>query len=142
MIRKMAGFSIALAMLVPVFAHGEEGDGLITAMCRQIISSEGLTFDKIIERVKSLPKNAVLGAMDFIDSSSESLADSLELTKADTEDSNDDSSSKSRVLGAVSGSGTLYNKFMDTLAFLVRNWGWTLGGLALVYITWRMSRFA
>ncbi len=109
-----------------------------------IVSAVNGAADNLANQVESLKKPAVSG------SSAGAVASSSSSAGKTGSGSSIQNLSKSagNVLGAFSGSGTFgqkaanaaqgaFNLAMDGLAFLIRNWPWTLAGIFLLYLVFR-----
>lgn len=140
---------VVFMLFSPSVISAEEAnasDGLLPALCRQILAYESgekeLTVDNIVSKVKALPGEMVAGAADKIDGVADYIAESLEGTKSVLREYSPND--ESRVLGAVNTdknySSRLYNQIVDALSFLLRNWLWTFSGLGIIFIAWRLFR--
>ena len=160
-------FLFLVSIFPPQLFAEESGDNVLEAMCRQVLSPEFSLSPKVLmgaakEKVVELPRQILDKATDALSKAPEALVETLESMKVSSSPTITESLAKKFApppSNGVSGEqvprpdsgqaennfenstllASVYNSGLDLGIILIKNWPWTLGGLALLYLFFKFS---
>lgn len=146
-------FAVSILISSSSIVFAEEGkDNVLEVMCKQVLSSQldlspKVLLEKAKDKIVAIPSEILAKAIDTLSEAPEALAEKIESLKTPTGKSStiqalakkvtpsgnstslgNEQSDNSSLLASVTNAG------LDFASILVKNWYWTLAGLALIYL--------